>query len=120
VIPAKLKRCGRGGKLVVGQTNRQQPAKDPILIKTIKRAHRWLDLLLDGDAKSIRDIARQEELTHSYVSRLLPLAFLAPDITEAILEGRQPPELTAERLTRIPDLPLYWRDQCSMLGFDRV
>jgi hypothetical protein len=47
----------------------------------------------------------------------LPLAFLAPDIVEAILEGRQPIELTAARMMRIRDLPLSWAEQRQRLGF---
>ncbi len=61
-------------------------------------------------------IARQEGLTRSYVCRVLRLAFLAPDITEAILDGRQPAELTAERLVRCSDLPLCWQEQRRVLG----
>jgi hypothetical protein len=52
------------------------------------------------------------------VSRILPLAFLAPDIVEAILDGRQPPELTAARLKRMRDLPLDWQQQRRYLGFE--
>jgi hypothetical protein len=51
------------------------------------------------------------------VSRVLPLAFLAPDIAEAILDGRQPPELTASRLKRLRNLPLNWEQQRRYLGF---
>ncbi len=50
------------------------------------------------------------------VSRRLPLAFLAPDIIEAILGGRQPIELTAARMMRIRDLPLSWAEQRQRLG----
>ncbi len=50
------------------------------------------------------------------MSRRLPLAFLAPDIVEAILERPQPIELTAARITRIRDLPLSWAEQRQRLG----
>ena len=49
---------------------------------------------------------------------MIPLAFLAPDIVEAILEGRQPVELTAARLIRVCDLPALWAEQRQSLGFD--
>jgi hypothetical protein len=52
----------------------------------------------------------------SDVSRCLKLAFLAPDIIEAILDGREPAELTARALLRV-DLPTYWNDQRRLLGF---
>jgi len=51
------------------------------------------------------------------VSRVLPIAYLAPDIVEAILEGRQPPELTAKRLRGLPEIPLAWAEQRRLLGF---
>ena len=50
------------------------------------------------------------------VSRIIQLAFLAPDIVEAILAGRQPVELTPRRLMRIGELPLEWHRQRRLLG----
>ena len=54
---------------------------------------------------------------HSYASRLIRLAFLGPEITEAILDGRQPLGLTAARLMQASRLPLEWRAQKRILGF---
>ena len=54
------------------------------------------------------------------VSRSLPLAFLAPDLVEAILDGTQPVALTAERLKRAGELPLLWDEQRAMLGVDEL
>lgn len=51
------------------------------------------------------------------MSRLLPLAFLSPKITEAILTGTQPVDLTAQRLSRITNLPSAWNEQAELLGF---
>jgi len=51
------------------------------------------------------------------VSRFLPLAFLAPDIVEAILRGEQPVSLTAEKLKRLRNLPKSWEEQRELLGF---
>lgn len=50
------------------------------------------------------------------LSRLLPLALLAPDIVEAIIEGRQPVDLTVSRLKRTPELPASWTEQRRLLG----
>ena len=57
------------------------------------------------------DIAKAEGVARSYVSRVLRLAFLDPEITRRILEGRQPANLTAWRLIEDRTLPLLWRDQ---------
>ena len=51
------------------------------------------------------------------ISRFLPLAFLAPDVVEAILHGRQPVDLTIKKLRRIALVPLGWEDQKALLGF---
>ena len=68
---------------------------------------------------SAADISRDERLTRSYVTRVLRIAFLAPVITEAVLNGRQPPELNAERLVRSFRLPLGWDDQRDLPPFGR-
>ncbi len=72
-----------------------------------------------GEAASVQAIAAQEALDGSDVSRILPLAFLAPDIVEAILQGRQSPELTARTLMRRHPLPADWLAQRQRLGFLR-
>jgi hypothetical protein len=59
---------------------------------------------------------RAESVPNSYLRRIVRLAFLAPDIQRAILEGRQPPGLTAQQLAQ-RGLPLAWADQREALGF---
>jgi site-specific DNA recombinase len=78
----------------------------------------WLDLLESGQAASIADLAQRVGTDERYVSRLLKLAFLAPDIIDAILDGRQPRSLSLERLKKI-ELPLSWNAQRTALGFAR-
>jgi hypothetical protein len=73
---------------------------DETLIKTLDRAHRWRRRIERSQAKSITDLAEQEGVTDAYVCRLLPLTCLAPDIVEAILDGRQPKELRLARCAR--------------------
>lgn len=87
--------------------------------RTVVRAQRWFDDLVSGRARSLCDIARAECVTDRYVSHLLRLAFLAPQIAVAIREGAQPVVLTIEALTKRIDLPLAWMEQKSRLGFDR-
>jgi hypothetical protein len=78
----------------------------------------WFEDLRTGAVGSVKEIAAREQIPASEVSRQLPLAFLAPAIVTAILEGRQPVELTAKALKRI-DLPLDWSEQSRGLGFAR-
>ena len=80
------------------------------------RAHRWLDQLAKGGIGSAREIARRDKFDASAVSHMIRLAFLAPDIVEAVFAGRQPVELTPRRLMR-GELPLEWHRQRRVLGF---
>jgi hypothetical protein len=92
-IPMRLQRRG-GRKLIMtpeGATAAPapKPRRDETLIKALVRAHRWRRRIENGQAKSITDLAEQEGVTVAFVCRLLPLTCLAPDIVEAILDGRQ-------------------------------
>jgi site-specific DNA recombinase len=88
---------------------------DPTLIKAIARGRAWFEELAAGRARSLRELAERDGITRRYVRRLVDLAFLSPELVEAILHGRQPVELTATRLTEL-DLPLDWTDQRSLLA----
>ena len=81
------------------------------------RGHDWLARITNGEAVNVTEIARTEGVARSYVTRVMRLALLAPDITQAILEGRQPADLTAERLIRTASLPVTWPEQRAFLGF---
>jgi site-specific DNA recombinase len=87
------------------------PLPNKLLIETLTNAHRWLRRVTDGSHRSIRDLAAREGVHPAEISRVLPLVFLAPDITEAILEGRHPVDLTSRELKRLTDLPDDWTDQ---------
>jgi hypothetical protein len=62
-------------------------------------------------------LAKREGVSPSYFTRLVRLSYLAPDITDAILEGRQPRDLTADQLLGHSRLPLAWQEQRTLLGF---
>jgi site-specific DNA recombinase len=87
---------------------------DPALIKAIARGRAWFDELATGRAGSLQALAKRDGITRRYVRRLVGLAFLSPQLIEAILQGRQPVELTTTRLTGL-DLPLEWTEQRSLL-----
>ena len=111
-VPVRFRRRGVEAKLVV--LNQQPAATEPDtnLVKAIARAHEWWGRIVRGEARGISDIARTEGFNRAYVSRFICLAFLAPDITRAILEGQQPIDLTAKRLiSSALKIPLLWSDQ---------
>jgi site-specific DNA recombinase len=115
--PVRLRRAGKEVRMVIEHTDPfAPPAKpDPALIRLVGRAHRFHARLLTHTGK-FGDLARSEKLNRSYFSRLLRIAYLAPDITTAILDGRQPAELTATALVEMPDLPISWPEQRRALG----
>jgi site-specific DNA recombinase len=87
---------------------------DPALIKAIARGRTWFDELATGRARSLQELAKRDGITRRYIRRLVGLAFLSPELIEAFLQGRQPIELTATRLTEL-DLPLDWTEQHRLL-----
>ena len=99
-VPLRIKRRGVEMRLVIEGRSASPTTPDPVLLKEIRRAHRCFEALVSGQVRSVADLATLEGISDRYVSSLLPLAFLAPDIVEAIAAGRQPPELTAHRLIR--------------------
>jgi hypothetical protein len=117
-IPMRLQRRG-GRKLIMtpegSAAPTPKPRRDETLIKALVRAHRWRRRIESGQAKSITDLAEQEGVTDAYVCRLLPMTCLAPDMVEAILDGRQPKGL---RLTEmLGNGPLAWNAQRETWGF---
>ncbi len=117
-FPMQLKRRGVELRMIVGDHNRSAAIVDLPLLKAVARAHRWFDEISTGKARSLAAIAAREGLAVRYVGRLIRLAFLAPDIVESIVEGRQPTTLTAEALTRRIELPLSWCAQRAVLNLE--
>lgn len=113
--PLALRKRGVETKLVIDGV--VEPEPDQALTRLVADARQWMRRLAAGDAPSVRALARQAKLDHRHVARALPLAFLAPDIVGAIMEGRQPPELTISSLKRLDPFPLRWEDQRAALGF---
>ncbi len=113
-IPMQMKRRGVEMRLIVGGTG--QAKVDQTLLKTIILAHKWFNDLVSGRVRNMAEIASKEGIDKSYVSRVIALAFLAPDITESIVAGQQPADLSAEKLTRRIDMPPDWTQQRQLLG----
>ena len=113
-FPLAFKTRGVESRIVVD--GRSPSRIDKTLVDGIALAHACLKALTDGSSKGIAEVAADRSMDASDVSRILPLAFLAPSLTEAILTGRQPADLTLRKLTRIVDLPIDWRQQMAMLA----
>ena len=114
-VPISIRK--RGGRKVVlapdgtvGDTRKlfcQQV--DNAMVKAIARAFRWRDMLENGRPATIKEIAVAENINESYVARILRLSLLAPDIVEAIVDGRQPPHITVPTLMQ--RFPQAWQSQ---------
>jgi hypothetical protein len=117
-VPIRLQRRG-GRKLIMAPEGSAaptpKPRRDETLVKAVVRAHRWRRRIESGQAKSITDLAEQEEVTDAYVCRLLPLTCLAPGIVEAILDGRQSQGLRLAEV--LGNGPVSWEDQRASWGF---
>jgi len=118
-VPTRLKLCSGEMRLVIppGNAREMRPRINAALIKALTRVHKWKHKLFSGQAPSIYAIANEEGMTERYVGRIIRLAFLAPDIVEAILDGYQPANLELERLMK--GIPIGWHEQRRVLGFSR-
>ena len=117
-IPGRLKR--NGGERHLENWSRQDWSSeagrtDGPLTMALVRAHRWREDMERGKASSIDELAKDAGLDRRRVRELLRLAFLAPDIQKAILEGRQPATLSLERLAQMGP-PASWAAQRKILG----
>lgn len=88
---------------------------DPSLVKLLVKAHAARKALLASNGKSLAEVSEAEGHEPHYFSVLVKLSYLAPDITEAILEGRQPPRLNRQQLARIRNLPVDWAEQRQLI-----
>jgi hypothetical protein len=93
----------------------RKPSRDETLVEALVRAHRWRRRIESGQAKSITDLAEQEGVIDAYVCRLLPLTCLAPEIVEAILDGRQPKGLRLAEI--LGSGPVAWEEQRASWRF---
>jgi len=113
-IPFQIKKRG-GRKFVIAPEGASwsvpRPRVDSTMVKALARAHRWKRLLESGRFASVAELAAAEKINQSYLCRILRLTLLAPDIVEAILDGRQPPGMQLEHL--LNPTSVYWNIQRS-------
>jgi hypothetical protein len=104
----------RGGATVAVNRNAgtaiSRPHLDPALSSALIRAEAWKRKLLTGEVATIEELARGEDINPTYAARLMRVAFLAPDLKRAILDGREPPSLSLQAIIT-GDVPLAWQAQ---------
>jgi hypothetical protein len=117
-IPMRFQRRGSRKRIVAPDGSELAPATKPqpdgTLIKALARAWRWQKLLDTGVYSSVTEISEAEGINKSYISRILRLALMAPDIIEAILAGTADQSLMLDRLER--PLPASWEEQCRTIS----
>jgi site-specific DNA recombinase len=117
-VPIRLRRAGRAITMLIDGADPFATAKpDARLVKLLIRARQFNATFVGSDGGPFAAIAKRQGVSPSYFTRLVRLSYLAPDITEAILDGCQPRDLTADKLLAHSRLPLGWHKQRTVLGF---
>jgi hypothetical protein len=116
--PVQLKRCGLETRLVCDNRNEEGAHSGSIqaIKKALKNALQWSEAVLQGKAKTLTDLARSEKLDQRYLSDLIILAYLAPDIQAAIIKGKLPSSVTLDWLKS--HIPPCWDEQRKALDND--
>jgi DNA invertase Pin-like site-specific DNA recombinase len=118
-INAKLRRAGKGVRLVIGASSAHRP--DDGLVSLVGRAVATRNKFLSGPDDNVESMASRLSLRRDYLAVLLRLSYLSPEIVRAILAGQHPVELTPTRLIELSKiLPHDWREQSRVLGFSPV
>ena len=117
-VPFQTKRRGVESKIVVGGIDAPQARPDETLIRVVQRSAEWWRLITEEEGWTIDKLSERASMPSCEVTRFLPLAFLAPDIVEAILHGKNPIDLNVERLKKLGPIPADWAAQKRFLGFE--
>jgi hypothetical protein len=108
----------RGGRKEMHLPDGVRPDRkaDNTLVKALARAFRWKRMLESGEFATIAELAEREGIATSYMTRVMRLTLLAPDLVEAILDGKQGPEVTLARV--MGPFPVRWSEQAEQ--FDQI
>ena len=108
-VPFKVVKRGGRKEMRLPEGASQPRRTDSTLVKAFARAFRWKRMLESGEFATIGELAEREGIAPSYMTRVLRLTLLAPDIVEAILDGQQGPEVTLARV--LEPFPVGWVEQ---------
>ena len=112
-VPFRIVKRGGKKEMQMPEGATHSPRTDNTLVKALARAFRWKRMLESGEYATIAELAEREGIAPSYMTRVLRLTLLAPDIIEGILDGKQVPEVTLARA--LEPLSLEWTAQGSLL-----
>ena len=108
-VPFRVVKRGGRKEMQLPEGAVQPRRTDNTLVKALARAFRWKRMLESGEFATIAELAECEGIAPSYMTRVLRLTLLAPDIVEAILDGKQGPEVTLARV--LEPFPAGWCEQ---------
>jgi len=123
VVPLKIRQWGGRKAIIAPDGTPLSPGTaqcvaihthgDPTLVKALARAHRWRRMLEAGEHGTARELANAERVNETYICRALRLTLLAPDMVEAILDGRQPEGMTLPAL--MAGVAVEWGEQLAQV-----
>lgn len=112
-VPFRVVKRGGRKEMHLPDGGRPDRKADSTLVKALARAFRWKGMLESGEFATIAELAEREGIAPSYMTRVLRLTLLSPDIVEAILDGKQGPEVTLAKV--LETLPGRWDEQLSKI-----
>ena len=116
-LPVSFRRSAQGEKLIIAAGDAPASNPDQQLIRAVALGHSWLKEIKGECVASLGNMAERHGVARREAGRIFRLGLLAPDIAEAILDGRQPPKITFRRLNRLSNIPVSWAEQRKFLGF---
>ena len=114
-VPFRIVKRGGKKEMQLPEGATQSQRTDSTLVKALARAFRWKRMLESGEYATIAELAEREGIAPSYMTRVLRLTLLAPDIIDAILDGKQGPEVTLARVLEL--VPAEWERQYGLVMF---
>src|SRR6056297_1205337 len=113
-VPFRIVKRGGRKEMQMPESAAQPRRTDSSLVKALARAFRWKRMLESGEFATIAEVAEREGIAPSYMTRVLRLTLLAPDIVEAILNGKQGPKVTLAQV--LEPFPVEWAEQSHQFG----
>ena len=108
-VPFRIVKRGGRKEMQLPEGATAARAPDNTVVKALARAFRWKRMLESGEFASISELAEREGIAFTYMARLMRLSLLAPEIVDAIMDGRQPESVTLENM--MDPFPLDWKEQ---------